>query len=1365
MSRIYFLLLVFISLTIKLHAQNDRFYSSLDGLSGTTLYGFYQDSKGFLWIPTYSGLNRFDGYNFKVYQQDIGDSSSLNSTNVNTVFEDSYGNLWVGTNFGLNLYNYKKDCFSQIHLRSKQKELPITVVCILENKNKMLWLVTSHGLVYLNPVTWEYTFYNHQFNNDGSPAYSKYNQAVIDNKGNLLIGTDDNAVLVFDTERLAFMNLAEYTGIKFDFPDRTVLVVHKNAQQQVFFGTLRAGLVFFDPQKRIFKHSEYSKYNSNTLNGGIYSITTDKRGTVWVGTERNGLKNYDSDKNIITDANSLINLPNIQKAKVHCYEDHSGDLWFGIQFRGIYHKISSVKPFHPIGSSTKSNLNLSHYIVKSMLKDKNGTLWVGTDGGGINILEKGAKDFRYFQNPAGPEKLTDKAIIKLYEDSRGWIWIGTYLDGLYCYRGQDKPLKHHNMPGSDKEKWDNYIFDIIEDAKGNFWIGSNGGGLYYLDVQNDTILKSSSPAVNGVIQDIKPFVNTLDYGSDSTLWIGTYNGLFGWNKKTDKFHSFLMSKGDFINEVVFEVKQDSIGNIWIGTLQGLYCWKPDEKRMVRYSTEQGLPGNTIMAIEFDRQNNVWISTTKGISKLDINTNRFYNYYQYDGLPCNEYRPGASFKDKTGNIYFGGVDGLVYFHPDSIINNPVKPNLIFTSLKVFNQLITPDQKKENRILKYDINETDTINLAYADKSFSLEFAAINFCVPEKIKYAVMLEGFNTTWDIKDYQQRYATFTNLDPGSYTLKIKSTDLDGIWIDQPRTLVIIIEPPFWLTWWAFLIYTAIISLIFLYIRKISLFRISMKNQLHIEQVEREKQEEINQSKMQFFTNISHEIRTPLTMLLAPLEKLVNSDLSETQKKYLNYVYRNTKRLERMVNQLLELQKIENVQLKLQARKIELVSFLKEVILLFEETANDQNINISFEPGCDELLVWIDPEKMDKIIFNIISNAIRFTPQNGLITISLYAESQENGYYTISVSDTGQGISQEHFEKIFERFYQVESKDKTINVGTGIGLHLTRELVKIHHGTIEVKSREEFGSTFTIKLPLGNKHFATAEIIKEVNGSAIYQHIEKPTQVMASEATKENDDEEPEDHSQSIILIVEDDIDILNYLEDELSADYQVIKANNGNDGWKQAYEKVPDLIISDIMMPGMDGMELCKKIKSTIETSHIPVILLTAKNSVENEIEGLELGADEYVHKPFHPTVLKLKVDNIIESRESLKQQFTRNTSFVAKEMTVTSADEIFLQKAIDYVKDNLADTDLNIEKLSKVLNISRVHLYRKLKAITNQNPTEFVRTIRLKQAAYLLAKDKLNISEIAYMVGFNSHQYFTNSFQKYYNMSPTEYVKSLA
>lgn len=1365
-SILYSLLLL---LSGGLEAQNDRFYSSLDGLSGTTLYGFFQDSKGYLWIPTYSGLNRFDGYNFKVYQQILADSTTLNSTDTNVVFEDSSGNLWIGTNYGLNQYSYKHDNFKRIHFFVKNKEFPLTVRSILEDKNQFIWLITTNGLIKFNPKDGKYDFYNHQFNSDGIPSYSKYNQAIIDSKGNLMIGTEDFGVLVFDVKRSKFQSLQEYTGISYQFPDRTVLVVHQNKSGQIIFGTQRAGLVMYEPSLGKFKQVPYSNNPSNLLNGGIYSIITDRRGVIWVGTERNGLKIYNPDRNELTDANHFIDkLPDKNKAKFYCYEDRSGDLWFGIQFRGIYHKISSAKLFHSIGNSKIPSLKLSHFIVKSILLDSKGNLWVGTDGGGLNVLYKGAKEFVIFTNSGSAITLMDKAIIKLYEDRRGWIWIGTYLEGLYCYQGSGKVLKNYNMPGSDKERWNNYIFDITEDTKGNLWIGTNGGGLFYMDVEHEIIASASSPTVAGKTQTIGRFINVVKFNTDSTLWVGTYNGLFAWNKKKDKFRAFTMGARDLASDVIFTLAKDKFDNIWIGTLSGLYSFNPETNVWENYTTVNGICGNTIMAIEADDKNNLWISTTVGISKFNLQTKIFQNYYEYDGLPCNEYRPDASLKDKKGNIYFGGVDGLVYFHPDSIQDDPEKPNLIFTSFKIFNQEVKNEPFNPKSILHNHINQTDTIILNYSQKSFTLEFAAINFTVPEKIKYAVQLKGFSEDWDYKDFKQRYATYTNLDPGTYLLNIKSTNLDGVWIDQPRQLCLIIKPPFWITWWAFLIYLAVFLLAIYYGRKISLSRISMKNQLHLEQMEGDKQKEMSQAKMQFFTNISHDIRTPLTMIVAPLERLVNSTLDETQKKLVNYIYRNTKRLERIVNQLLELHKIENVQLKLQTHKIDLVRFLEEITHLFEETANDQKIHLSFEPTCEELMVWIDPDKMDKVMFNLISNAIKFTPADGLITISLITDREQStnnsdsGSFIISVSDTGSGMSQAHQDRIFERFYQIENKEMGINIGTGIGLHLAKELVEIQHGTITIKSSEEAGSTFLIHLPLGNKHLSAEEMIPEKQFPEIYSH-QKTTSIIQSDKLEFNQEvNEFTDETQMLVLLIEDDSDILNYLEDELSSDYQIIKANNGTDGWKMAFERIPNLIISDIMMPGIDGLQLCKKIKTTIETSHIPVILLSAKTSVEQEIEGLEIGADDYVHKPFNSSLLKVKVGKIIESREKLKQYFSSSTSFVAKEMTVTSADEKFLQKAIDFVKDNLSDNELNIEKMGKFLNISRVHLYRKLKAITNQNPTEFIRTIRLKQAAYLLSMGKLNVSEIAYMVGFNSHQYFTNSFQKYFNMSPTEYSK---
>jgi signal transduction histidine kinase/ligand-binding sensor domain-containing protein/AraC-like DNA-binding protein len=1363
MNKTFILLLIFLISCLGLKAQNDRFYSPSEGLSGTSIHGIFQDSKGYIWISLFSSLNRFDGFNFTIYEHHENDSTSLNSSYSNVVFEDSDKRLWIGTDKGLNTFDYQKDCFHRVEFLYKNKELSLNVKWILEDNTKTLWLVTSTGLVNFNPVSKSYTFYNHRFQSNGEPAYTDYNQAIIDQKGNIWVGTGNEGVLIFDTQKHQFYSIREFTDSDYHFPDQAVVAVHQTVTNHILFGTARGGVVNYNPDKRTFIQAKNTTGKDDKLDRGIYNIITDQKGTIWIGTIGNGIKTYDLKQNSLTDASNLIEVPGAAKSRIFCYEDKQGDMWFGIQERGLYLKIFSSKHFHSIGNSKKGQ-QLSHYLVSSVLTDKNDNLWVATEGGGINIRWKGQAEFKLFNKSNSGATIKDKSIVKLYEDRRGWIWIGTYYEGFYCYRGLDKPLLHYNVPGYEVESRKNYVFDFCEDSRGNLWIGSNGGGLFYFDVSKEIFTDYNRPFGSGKPELIDSYIYALEYGTDSTLWIASEHGLFSWNRTRNTFKSFQVSKGDLAKDLVICLKKDINGTMWIGTLSGLYRFIPEKSILQLYSTENGLCSNSIKAIESDEKSNLWISTTAGISKFDLQTNVFTNYFVSDGLPCDKYVIGSSYKDLFGNIYFGGVDGLVYFNPDSIMDRKNHPNLVFTSFKIFNQEIKFNPESSENILQKDINATDTVILKYANKSFTIEFAAINFSAPEKIKYAVQMNGFDPNWQYKDSKHRYATYTNLAPGTYIFNVKSTDLEGLWPGSERKLSIIVKPPYWSTWWAVLVYLAVLFTAIYYIRKIALFRISMKNELHLEHVEREKLEEINQKKMQFFANVSHEIRTPLTMLLAPLEKLMNADPNDFQKKNISYIYRNTKRLERIVNQLLELQKIENTQLKLKARETDLVKFLKEVISLFDETALDKKIHLSFEPNCDELMVWIDPEKMDKVMFNLLSNAFKFSAPDGLITISIHKNSVNNNEatFTISVSDTGSGMNQVHLERIFDRFYQIENKATGKTTGTGIGLHLSKELVEKQHGTISVSSMEGFGSTFSVTLPLGNKHLAPDELYVGKAAQEKFSNEYKPEIEDKKYSHTGNEAEEHTESEKSLVLLIEDDIDILNYLEDELSPGYQILKANNGTDGWTLAFDRVPDLIVSDIMMPGLDGLQLCKKVKSTIETSHIPVILLTAKTSVEHEIEGLETGADEYIHKPFHPRLLKLKVDKIIEAREILKQQFSKNTSFVAKEMTVTSADEKFLQKAIDFAKENLSDADLNIEKMSSALNISRVHLYRKLKAITNQNPTEFIRTIRLKQAAYLLSQGKLNVSEIAYLVGFNSHQYFSNSFQKYFNMSPTEFVR---
>ena len=1349
-----FFVLLFCLPALSLKAELNRFYQKSDGLAGTNFSAFLHDSHGYFWIATTTGLSRFDGYNFKSYWNDVSDENSINSSQMQSLFEDSKGQLWVGSNIGINIYNYESDNFRRLRLLFQGAEINLAVMQVLEDSEKNIWLITSNGLVKIVHETQQQIFYNTRFESNGSPSYTKFIKAAFDPKGNLWIATSSNGVIIFNTVEKKFQTFQEYTGNKIDFSDRPFFVVHINPDGKILMGAREGDIIVYDFLNRKLDCIPFKTENEGVLLGGVSSIINDSNGKTWVGTEYFGLKELDLKNRRLIDANSILTVDNVSKSKVFCYEDRFGDLWFGINYQGLYHKIKRVQAFN---SFTPSANNLSHHLVKSILRDSRGNLWVGTDGGGLNILKKGSSQFQSVEKVVnGGLALQRQVVMCLHEDSKGNIWIGTYLDGLYCFNRQNNLISHFSSSDFGDGSHLNGIFDIEEDETGNLWFGTNGSSLFCLEAASRKMVHVGPTVVNGKPVFLNRYINDIRIDQSNTLWLATYNGFIAWNpaNKTLKEFKGMINKTN--DESIYSMVFDKLGKLWLASLSGLYCFNPEDQKLTHFSTDNGLCDNTVTALIVDNDGKIWASTSNGISVYDPAKNSFKSYFEYDGLSFNEFLSHASFKDENGIIYFGGINGLVSFNPKDIVDRKENPRLVFSNFRVLNQELKNGFLPNNRkVLRKSINETDTIRLKYSDKSFTLEFAAIDFSAPEKIKYAVMMEGFDKSWIIKDYRQRFATYTNLNPGTYMLQVKSTNTDGIWVDPARSICIIIMPPMWLTWWAFILYFAIFLIVIYFVRSTVLFRLRMKQELQQEQFERQKQESINHAKVQFFTNISHEIRTPLTMILAPLQHLTELSVNDDQKLHLGYIKRNTIRLQRLVTQLLDFQKIESAGLKNDARLMDMIRFVSDIVQLFEGTAKEQGLEVYFDANCETLTVWADPDKMDKILFNLLSNALKFTPKGGIITVSV-AENHDK--CEISVSDTGSGIAPEHQDKIFDRFYQVENQSKERRIGTGVGLHLAKKLIEIQHGTIGVESEPGQGSTFTVLLPLGEAHLSKEEKFTGVQ----YELISNENMPEIPENIAENTHIENNQRSRTTILLIEDDTDILNYLEAEFESKYNILKANNGDEGWSLILKYLPVLVISDITMPGMDGIKLCKLVKTTLETSHIPVILLTARTSVENEIEGLETGADVYIHKPFHTSILRLNVERIIESRETMKHKFSPEMSFVAKEMTVTSADEKFLQRAMDYVKENMADADLNVEKMCADMGINRVQLYRKLKALTNQVPTEFIRIIRLKQAAYLLEQKKMNVSEVAFHVGFNSHQYFSNSFQKYFKVSPSEYAK---
>lgn len=777
-----------------------------------------------------------------------------------------------------------------------------------------------------------------------------------------------------------------------------------------------------------------------------------------------------------------------------------------------------------------------------------------------------------------------------------------------------------------------------------------------------------------------------------------------------------------------------------------------------YREKEGLSNDVVKSIEEDSDGNLWISTLKGISKFNPDLETFVNYTTSDGLQGNGFNLGASCLAQNGVMYFGGTNGMNLFLPDKIKKQSDEsfPCLI-TDLKIFSRSIQPGERIRNRvILEKVIDETKSISIPHFIDNFAFEFAALNFAGADNIKYAYKMEGANGDWHYTDASRRYASFSNLSPGEYTFKVRAANIEGIWSGQVTQLEVTIVPAPWKTTWAYSLYSLLfLSLIYLF-RKYELARFKLKNELRLERLERQKNKELNEMKLRFFTNISHEIRTPLTLILSPIQELITSgDVRKQIRDQLRNINRNANRLLLLVNQLLEFRKQEAGHAELQVAKGNFVKFIMEIILSFKEFAQQRNIDFSFTHQPDEIDIWYDSSKMEKVFFNLLSNAFKFTPDGGKISIHI---TREQKIVRIVVEDTGKGISKEDLPHIFERFHKFDKDYSGNYLGSGIGLALVKKLVELHHGTISAESEPEVFTRFVIELPTGVKHFKEEEIISDHKGGehAMHYQIENDKEEDLENSILTATDDAPE------LLIVEDNNDVRKYLKKLFLPQYRILEAADGKAGWESALKHLPDLIISDILMPEMDGLQLCKKSKITLETSHIPVILLTARTSMLYRTEGFETGADDYITKPFDPNLLKLRVKNLITSRKRLREKFSQNIALEPHEITITTPDQNLLQRAIEAVEKHMDDAEFDVNGLAKEIGVSRPALYRKLPAITNYTPNEFIRIIRLKRAAQILAKVDLPISDVCHQTGFKTPKYFSKCFRDFFGVLPSEYAK---
>jgi signal transduction histidine kinase/ligand-binding sensor domain-containing protein/DNA-binding response OmpR family regulator len=1361
-----YLIVVFLySLISVVNAQTRQYqFVQLDvnkGLSHNMVNDFLKDSRGFMWFGTSYGLNRYDGYSLKVFRNIPGDTTSLLANDITKMFEGPDGKIWIYTHSGNSVYNPETESFywnTNALLRTMSIAEGLITFLKKDSKGNFWFIHYNQGLFKYIPSEKKTIRLQTDINDSTAIATAEMSTIAEDKSGNIWI-IHKNGVfekLNNRTNKIDYRNEVLKQRFKAEMMDYEIMAdvdgdlwIHSNSNR---------GCFYFNQEAKTIQ-----SFNSNTktrLNSAIVrKIVQDEDGLIWVATDHGGINQIDKKNDfkisyILHDEDDEKSLS--QNSINTLYKDDQGIIWAGTYKKGISYYHENIFRFQLYRHHNTKPESIPFNDINAFAEDENGNLWIGTNGGGLIYFDRKANTFKqYLHNPKDPNSLSNNVIVSLYRDHANVLWVGTYYGGLNSFDGK-RFTRYKNNPSDPKTIGDDSVWEIMEDSNKNLWIGMLRGGADVYDRKKKEFSHYKSGDFNSVRTG---YVPALMEDKAGNMWIGTGYGLDILEKQSGRFIHYLNDVNNPLtlsNNNVLNLLEDSRGLIWVGTHAGLNLFDKTNKTFRVFNEKHGLPHGSILTIVEDNQHNLWMGTPNGISKMTISKNEdgtfkfsFKNYDESDGLQGKAFNENAVLKTAAGELVFGGSNGFNIFRPEAIGINKIKPNVILTDFQIFNKSVGIGNSKDDVLaLPKAITTLDQITLRPEDNVFSIEFAAINYFRPEKSHYQYMLEGFNE-WLATDAAQRRVTFTNIDPGDYVFKVKASNNDGIWNETPTTVRITILPPFWKSKIAFVLYTLLILGTLLLARWLILSKERINYRIQQERQKAQRMHELDMMKIKFFTNVSHEFRTPLTLILTPMERILKQTPEGDQKNQFKLIYRNAKRLLNLVNQLLDFRKMEVQEVKFNPSEGDIVKFIHELVNSFSDLSEKKNISFSFTSSIQELETLFDQDKVEKILFNLLSNAFKFTPENGSVQVFLDVKNEgKRNFLEIKVKDTGIGIAKDKQDKIFERFFQAEVPATMVNQGSGIGLSITKEFVKIHGGTITVESVPEKGTCFTVILPI-------TEIL----------HMEKAPLEADIAAVLASDEEEFAEinsvNKKPVLLLVEDNEDFRFYLKDNLKHQYAIIEASNGKQALEKALHLIPDLIVSDVMMPEMNGIDFCRSVKSDPHTSHIPVILLTARSSEEQKLEGLETGANDYITKPFSFEILQSRIKNLIAQREVFQKAFQKHLDVKGSDIQITSLDEKLIQNAIKVVETHMADPDFSVEELSRELGMSRVHLYKKLLSLTGKSPIEFIRTIRLQRAAQLLEKSQLTVAEVAYQVGFNNPKYFTKYFKDQFNILPSAYA----
>ncbi|WP_297336352.1 two-component regulator propeller domain-containing protein [Algoriphagus sp.] len=1344
----------FSEIVLAQNQRNQLVFRRLDenlGLSNANVQSIIRDKQGMVWFGTAYGLYRYDGTRIKSFLS-TKDSASLSHNNITKLFIGPDGMLWVKNVNGLfDIYNPESEFFIKADLEFYRKYglKSDAIGMLLQDRQERFWFThPDQGLSIYFPEEKKTEII--QKNPSKRSIRSNQISSIAEGKdGKIWIVYPSGHLDLLDPNQLSVIQSIQLSNSDLPKSANYEIMVDSDGDAWIFDPDRDSGIYWIDGQSLEVKANRNDKGPFRLNNNMVKAITEVEKGEIWVGTDHGGINILEKENQrvIYLKDQGLVNSNLSHNVVYSLYKDHEDIVWIGTHKLGVAFYHQGLLRFSHVQKSLGDDTSLPFNDVNAFVEDSLGNLFIGTNGGGLIYHDRIKGTYtQYLNDPENPRSLPGNVIVDLMIDHRGILWIGTYLNGLGSFDGKNfknytyESTNQNGIPGPS-------IWKLFEDSKRRIWIGTLKSGLAVLDENRVTF--APYPAGKPPFYIHNQYITSFEEDRLGNIWIAGGSGLNVVNYEKGTSIYFSESDRSGLKEAyVTEVFRDSEDQIWLTTINGLQYFKESDSSFVHYGLEEGLPSPFLIDLLEDDNHNLWISSHLGLSYAQIDRSvepfkiSFQNFDPKDGLQAALFNKNSAINTRDGAFIFGGPNGYNIFKSENFAFERNDPSVVFTDLQLFNQEVKVGQQINDRILlDKALNYTEKLVLKHNENIFSISFSALNFLYPEKNKYRYKLLGFNNEWIYLNENLAKVTFTNLDPGYYTLVVQpGTVLDG-WSEKEYSLDLEVLAPFWKTPLAYFLYLIVIFVLVLYFRNQFLQRQRDKFEREQALLESQRIQELDKMKTKFFTNLSHEFRTPLSLIMTPAEHLISNSKDKVLTGQYKIIQRNARRLLKLINQLIDVKNIEKGTLDFYPSEGDIVQFLKSGVADFQELSENQHIILHFESNIPGQQAIFDSDKLEKILFNLLSNAFKFTPEGGEIDVSvdISQETEELGFLQLKVRDTGIGIAKEDQVKIFDRYFTTEGHGSQLNQGSGIGLALAQDFAKIMQGQIHVSSQLDYGSTFTLEIPI----------------------------TLISSEDKDDDTEEDSEWSnidkKESILIVEDHPEFRSYLKDCLHEEYEVLLASQGIQAWEIAQKHIPDLIISDLMMPQMDGNELCHKVKSDIRTSHIPVILLTAKNSEQTQILGLDSGCNLYLTKPFNLEVLLLSVRNLLKERKLVQSQNRKKIQIAASKPQIESLDDQFIRKSVAFVENHLEDPGLTVEYMSKELGMSRVLLYKKLQSITGKSPIEFIRLIRLQRACDLLNKGGYSVGEVAYMVGYNNAKYFTKHFKLEFGLNPSEYLQN--